>query len=536
MVHYSNRIRVFIIGVLTVVVFFIYQAPLSFQRPSLPSLSNHQWKASEAEVSSWNSATADTDIHSIDSMCRTIWERSRNLPQNPITQLWNSNNCREGIRRASFQSLDNCWNWEGAVTDVHKLAYANVTENMMDLLQSRLHRSVKVRPHPFVMERVVEIIMNRMKNPNQHPPLRIAVFGGSVTEGFRSRFNSINLSETQNGFQACAWSYKLERVLNQVLPLLFDEHLPASDTSQSFPLVEVKNYAVSGTDSSIGATILEYNLLGADMAVTDVVISSFGANDLQQPIGLERDLVFFNMQRFHTLVKAQRPCSDLPLMIQIADVFEESLTMGSTLLRDRLRYSSEMLESTNWAGVMALSYPDAIRDVIYRNTSDTSLIEYGELHPGMTFHTGIAWMIAYGLLDGALQACDASSLAEHTNPEPRIRITFPILDNNLQAQDVPVLWNNETRAQERLCLENRTAGITCEYQFIAHMLGASNADQVLKAVESVATNINGWEATGYPVRKPRRTWQAMRNNATFSIQLDNMKVPINRLLVLVSNV
>lgn len=183
---------------------------------------------------------------------------------------------------------------------------------------------------------------------------------------------------------------------------------------------------------------------------------------------------------------------------------------------------------------MALSYPDAIRDVIYRNISDTSLIEYGELHPGMTFHTGIAWMISYGLLDGALQACDASSLADHIKPEPRIGITFPILGNDLQAQDVPVLWNNETREQERLCLENHTTGITCAYQFIAHMLGASNADQVQKAVESVAMNIHGWEATGYPVKKPRLTWQVIHNNATFTIQMDNMKVPINRLLVLVS--
>ena len=64
-VSYSNRIRVFIIGGLTVA-FFILQAPLSSQRPSLPSLANHQWKASETEVSSWNIATADTDIHSID--------------------------------------------------------------------------------------------------------------------------------------------------------------------------------------------------------------------------------------------------------------------------------------------------------------------------------------------------------------------------------------------------------------------------------------------------------------------------------------
>lgn len=536
----SRRIRIVMVGLLTVAVAHIMYLP-SISQDTLPTLMVTHKERNASEVSSWSMhrGRAGEEVQSfptttVDSMCNTIWERSRGLPQNPNTQIWNSNICREGIRRASFQSLNDCWSWDGAVTDIHSMAYSNLMENITDILTSRLPRSVKVRPHPFVMERMLEVIMQRIQNPKQNPPLRIAVFGGSVTEGFRSRSNGINLPENQKGFQACAWSNKLERILNQVLPVLFSEYKLSESDVQSYPLVEVKNYAVSGTDSSIGATILEYNLLGTNLAITDVVISAFGANDLQQPVGLERDLVFSNMQRFHKLVKAQRPCSDLPLLIQISDVLEESLTMGSTSIRDRLRYSSEMLETTNWAGIMALSYPDAIRDVIYRDTSDTTLIEYGELHPGMTFHTGIALMIAYGLLDGSLQACDASSLVDHSKPEPRVGISYPIL-NVLPAQNVPVLWNNETRVQEQNCLDNRTAGVLCEYQYIAHLLGASNADQVKKAVESVATNIDGWEAIGFPVKKPRRTWQAMHNNATFTIQLETLKIPINRLLVLVSN-
>jgi hypothetical protein len=57
---------------------------------------------------------------------------------------------------------------------------------MLNLLQSRLPKSIKTRPHPFVMERVIEIIIKRITDPMKHPPLQIAVFGGSVTEGFNS--------------------------------------------------------------------------------------------------------------------------------------------------------------------------------------------------------------------------------------------------------------------------------------------------------------------------------------------------------------
>jgi hypothetical protein len=306
-------------------------------------------------------------------------------------------------------------------------------------------------------------------------------------------------------------------------------------------LVQVRNFAVGGSDSSIGAMSLEYNLFGTDMAQMDIVISAYAANDLQSPIGLERDRIFEHMQQFHKTAKAQRPCSDLPLLIQLADVFEESLTAATTRggggsIRQSLRYSTEMLETTNWAGVYALSYPDVVRDVIYRNKFDTTLIEHGQLHPGLTFHTGIAWMIAYGLLDGSLLACDASVMMDHDKAEPRMGISYPVLRNDLSPQDVPEIWNNDTISLKQRCLLNQTSGPSCEYLFMANRLGASTAEEVRSAIKQIATNIDGWDGVGYPVKKPRRTWQAMHENATFTIQLTNLTNPINRMLVLVSHI
>ncbi len=481
----------------------------------------------------------------VGSVCRSIWQRTSPSSQTPISAIWNSAIIREHIHRSNYKSLKDCWSWEGALDGLRQETFSNLTETMLDLLNSRLPQSIKTRPHPFVMERILEVIIKRMHSPLNHPPLRIAVFGGSVTEGFRSRANSINISSSNNNPSQCTWSCRLERLLNEILPIVyFGESLQWSkdntDTdrvqlplSTEHKLVEVKNFAVGGTDSSIGAITLEYNLYGQLSA--DIVISAFAANDLQAPIGVERDMIFQHMQNFHKLAKAQRPCNDLPLLIQLADVFEESLYDANLQsMRPRLRYFTEMLETANWGGVMALSYPDVVRDVIYRNRRDTTLIEHGELHPGMTFHIGIAWMIGYGLLEGSLQACDASSLVDHDKPEPRFGISYPVLRDNLRAVDVPEIWRNSTIALHQRCSNNHTSGPTCEYVFMANRLGASTAEEVRRDIKRVATHIDGWDGYGYPVKKPRRTWRAMREKASFTIQLENLTSPINRMLVLVS--
>jgi len=54
------------------------------------------------------------------------------------------------------------------------------------------------------------------------------------------------------------------------------------------------------------------------------------------------------------------------------------------------------------------------------------------------------------------------------------------------------------------------------------------------SVAKVATSVEGWEAIGFPKKRPRRTWQASGANATFVIQLDPLEEPTNRLMILVS--
>jgi len=71
------------------------------------------------------------------------------------------------------------------------------------------------------------------------------------------------------------------------------------------------------------------------------------------------------------------------------------------------------------------------------------------------------------------------------------------------------------------------------YNWIAAYLSASTAAAVKAVITKVATNIDGWEAIGFPIKKPRRTWIATGGlNSTFTIQLDDLKAPINRMLIL----
>ena len=263
----------------------------------------------------------DAATPTVNSVCHCIFQRtSQSSSQTPITAIWSS--IREHIHIAAYKSLKECWNWQGALDVLNdETSFINLTNTMLNLLQSRLPKSIKTRPHPFVMERIMEIIIKRIQDPTNHPPLRIAVFGGSVTEGFNSRANSINISTSNRDPRLCTWSCRLENLLNEILPIVYFGHtnLPILSSKKSsandnnitddadLKLVQVRNFAVGGSDSSIGAMSLEYNLFVTDMAQMDIVISAYAANDLQSPIGLEQDRIFEHMQQFHKTAKAQRP-------------------------------------------------------------------------------------------------------------------------------------------------------------------------------------------------------------------------------------
>jgi len=406
------------------------------------------------------------------------------------------------------------------------------------LKENQLSRSIKARAHPFVMERVFEVVLKRVHDPIRNPPLRIAVFGGSVVEGHRCRYNKIGMDTSIEYNQVlCAWPTKLEALLNEILPVILlgeENTIASSKTVDRPPVVEVKNLGWAGTDSSIGIPIVQYDLFGTNLSETDIFISAYGPNDMLSPVGQQRDSMFWYMQQFHKVAKARRPCNDLPLLIQIADISEETMRWpGPADIVSRLRYSNEVLDTVNWqtgtSGILALSYPDVVREVLFHDIHDDTLTESTQVHPGLAFHSGVAWMIAYGLVDGILQSCDASSLDDHDKPEPRAGMLFPSLHHNLPAEDVPKQWINDTIVNKRRCELSQRNDAKCAFQIMLHRNGAEDGPQSQRAVESIATHIDGWKA---PTDKPG--WTAIRRDATFTIQLENLTQPVNRFIVVVS--
>lgn len=51
-------------------------------------------------------------------------------------------------------------------------------------------------------------------------------------------------------------------------------------------------------------------------------------------------------------------------------------------------------------------------------------------------------------------------------------------------------------------------------------------------MNTVLNQNEGWTAVGYPVKKPQRTWLGEGQNATFTIQLENLDRPINKMFVM----
>jgi hypothetical protein len=127
---------------------------------------------------------------------------------------------------------------------------------------SRLRRAVRHMPtfsHKIV-KNVIEIIQKRIQDPINNPPLRIAVFGGSVTVGRQCR------SPKGMNDLACAWPKRLELLINQFAKM---------------DVVQIYNLGVGGTASSAGTKRVKYWMYPAELAKVgpDVIINSYSTND-----------------------------------------------------------------------------------------------------------------------------------------------------------------------------------------------------------------------------------------------------------------
>lgn len=156
------------------------------------------------------------------------------------------------------------------------------------LTPSRLRRGIQHLPTDLYshshdsVKNVMHIIEERIKDPRQNPPLRIAVFGGSLTLGRDCIPRSRKSSDRE-----CSWVHRFELLINQFANTMMknDGNCNGDVGSENGDfnttcIVKVYNIGVGGTDSVVGSSMVKYWMYpdGLKEVGPDVIIHNYSTN------------------------------------------------------------------------------------------------------------------------------------------------------------------------------------------------------------------------------------------------------------------
>ena len=198
------------------------------------------------------------------------------------------------------------------------------------LSPARMRRAVRHLPtfgQP-ILKHVMGIIQKRLADPDHNPPLRIAVFGGSVTSG-----------RGCPGLQ-CRWSDRFEILVNQFFG--------------GRQIIRVVNLSVGGTSTKTATNRIKYWMYGSSKELQqngpDVIINSYSTNESLPPwdkkwpeddlITIVREKVHSSMQEFIREALQSKPCQIPPLVVHVDDY----LGPQQPSLMGELAYVSEMTQ------------------------------------------------------------------------------------------------------------------------------------------------------------------------------------------------
>ncbi len=121
-----------------------------------------------------------------------------------------------------------------------------------------LHMPTLDSTHDTV-KHIVQILENRIRDPSIHnPPLKIAVFGGSVTIG-RGCHGKAMVN------RICAWPRRFELLINQFVGM---------------DLIKIYNLGIGGTNTNTARNMVDYWMYPDDLKKEgpDVIINSYSTN------------------------------------------------------------------------------------------------------------------------------------------------------------------------------------------------------------------------------------------------------------------
>jgi hypothetical protein len=425
------------------------------------------------------------------------------------------------------------------VSEHERYALFTGLDRLMQMFDpDRLRRSLVNRMPAITASKIMDIIDKRLEDPKRNPPLRVMIFGGSITEGMEANF-----------FQQGDVSFGISRVVH--VEARFSSQLQAIlDTVLSPGVVEITNMASGGSTSEAASPLLEYAIYpeGYARIGPDLIISSFGFEEMRV-LKTSKEIREANEQ-FIDAAYVNR-CDGLPAVILVDDIFCNIISTRSTnrteLVSRSLKHSRVVSDIATWNDIMAVSYTRAFMHYAYADPSmmddPMAMRKYREvlfgharfsLNPPLLYHSGMAWMLAFQLLQTIGDRCqdeeasltDCSLSVNKLDPRlmPRYYLESPL--SNVTEE----WWNHLALTNNKCSDPDFRPGNSCSLSWIAHRSSpTSRKVQLRELLLSLnASDENGWSALGNPIRAPKTGWFATRANATFSILVRAKEFPIRK--------
>ena len=311
-----------------------------------------------------------------------------------VTIVWHS--LKSSILRATYNALPTY----NSLNKAQRFEYEHWINALFAFYDPKRLRRTVMNPAPstqmtHIMSLAAEVKAHNknVTDESQKRTIRVLVLGGSVTLGigcvWPEGFGIAKPRFWATPGEKCAWSYRLEVLLNDVL-------------FAGEKVVEITNMANGGDTSAVGAMILETRLFPENTRVPDIIVSSYSANEAQEA---DKKSVLYGMQQ--DLVKAAQslhPCNgDAPLVILVDDFYGD-------MPFEAIHQSGRVFMVSSWNNVMAVNYASALKYKIHAEAQEGGyeplLFSDFQIHLGVGMHIGLAWTVLFNIINSLVNVCN----------------------------------------------------------------------------------------------------------------------------------
>jgi hypothetical protein len=360
------------------------------------------------------------------SICSLLPKSYKKHPENIMMQLWMR---YIGVIMTATQHPDDA-----------DYTHEDWTKKLLaELPPSSLQSSLHIRPPASIIERIVEIIRQRLLHPDTASPLRIAVVGGAITEGAGCEEASVAIPDgsIMANPTYCAWPYRLEAFLNNLL---------------GPNVVQVVNMAEEGTDTGFMTPLVKNWIYPASLLPDgpDIIVNAYGRFDYAtyqegDPSASLEETIKSELTSFRRAVETSHPCGHAPLVVHLDDV---------------------TLNLKDHSNLFSIRHSDVVNRVLRVDPPN------GNSLFSMAGHVGMTWVVAYSLIEAVVQHC--------ASPGPTISTSEALVAS--------------PRRNATDCQDPSTGEASCPFAFFASPMGTvRKVPEVQRYIKPFVILNEGWQ-------------------------------------------